>query len=1409
MMISYPPKAFFYPLHFFLKVFCLLLLTFFHNQNSFSQINLTQGLLAYYPFNGNSYDASGNAYHGVLKNGASFSTDRFGNPNASLQLDGIDDFVEIIHDGRLSPRSAFSFVAYFNTQSSAVQTILGRRNQTNSTQAQFQAFINWPVEPGVGYGHQYSNNAECNTVLIPYNQYVNTGINTVNQNQWYCVIGTFDGSVQKIYLDGVLKSSEVTPLSLMDSCANVPMTIGHYTNLDPQNFKGKIDDVRIYNRALSQQEIIALCSTPLSSPCSGFQISLGSSAYDRAFDVTPSLNNEFYTVGITTIVGDDDILISKLDLNKNVIWSKTFGGKNTESVRKTFPTSDGGILIVGQTKSFGNTRGEILCFKVSNAGALIWSKKFEVGSAAGDLGMDVIETTDGGYVISGILNVIGGAADGVVIKLDSVANTVWSKRFDHLDGDDGVGIVQKWDTLIVAIDLQNSAGNYSMVITKLKLNDGSFITAKKLTPDTRGIFNPYLYKNPAQPGYIISGHTIDGSNYSNMKHVVITVNDNLDIISTKLILVNPVTNDFFTSIIPFNDGSFIGCASPRTNADGYIYKISNDNKIVYAKKFNATTDRRLYRLATLGEDVLAVGSTILNGQEDFFIINFKADGALGQNCNVDSANISVEHPSYTSTPYSWPVITNVNFSNTSLTLPSTFINLLKTDLCAKASFDFSFQQNLCNPKSVQFSTNLVGIQTFQWEFGDGKINSNSQTPTNTYASYGIYNVKLKVQYTSGCSDSLTKAIKINTIYENMLVLNEDTAICLGDSVLLKTNTNISNYCWRSTGGYDTTSPYLYVKPDTTTTYRLTSQVTGNNLILNSDFSNGNSAFVSGYAYSTTGVNPGVYNVGSNIISWNPAMATCVDHTSGSGNMMMINGADQSNIVVWSQTISVSPNTDYIFSTWLQNINSINSSQLQLSINGNFLGNIYKANNQSCIWEKFFTTWNSGNNTTATISMLNMNQQIVGNDFALDDIFFGTVTTQTDSFTINVTGLCDSIKIMGSQKVCSKNDTVSYSIYKSSKCTQQYSLFVDNNFADIISSTPTSLQVVFKKNGNTTIKVAFNNSCKIIIDSIDITVKFSPTTIKLPDDITSCRDTLFTINAGEGFASYQWQNSSTDSTFIVNAAGTYTVFAQNSCGTQFTDSFKFFRLEPATFKANPLNVAVCKGDSVQFTASGGTLYLWEPANNFDNSTAPITKALIYSSQNFTVKISDLACLRDTLISIPVVAVSKPDITILKKNDVTCSNDSSVLIASGGISYTWSPNLYISHANNGKITVRPPQTMTYHVVGKNSGGCLGEDSTTVVFIKEGNQKLFIPNAFTPNNDGLNDVFKPTLTGNATQFDFRIYNRWGQLVFRTRNPSEGWDGKFKFVAQPKDVYVYYITAEGGCNGKFEKKGTFVLIK
>jgi len=718
-----------------------------------------------------------------------------------------------------------------------------------------------------------------------------------------------------------------------------------------------------------------------------------------------------------------------------------------------------------------------------------------------------------------------------------------------------------------------------------------------------------------------------------------------------------------------------------------------------------------------------------------------------------------------------------------------------------APADFSFEQDACDPKTIEFNDDLKSVKSYYWDFGNS-IQSTSSNTIITYNEFGNYNVKFIVAYLNGCVDSISKTISVSNIYDENIVQNKDTTICLGDSILIQYLSPLANFCWSTSNRSMQPPVNNYVSPNTKTIYFLNSEITGTNMVTNGDFSSGNSGFNSDYKNNCTVLANGQYCVGQNVSS-------CNGHNNLPNDYIMtFKGISDTTLKVWSQTFPVLPNTNYKFSYWFTSLIDSNTSQLHYLINGTYLG-ATGGIHDACDWTQFYSTWNSSNNTSVTIALVDEANDSLRNFFALDDLYFGEVKMKSDSFVVNVQGLCDSIKIEGDDKICSSTDTLTYSLFRSANCDKQYNLEVDNTFATVVSQTPLSVKLLFKKEGSTTIKATYVNECKIVADSLPVTIKFSPASIKLEPDLTTCRDTSLILNAGNGFTSYVWQDGSTDSTFTVNAPGLYNVTAKNFCGLQIKDSFQFIRSFINPFIVTPSVVNVCKGDSVLFKASGGTNYSWSPATNFDRPNSATSNAGINSSQNFIVNISDSVCLRDTTITIPVAAFSVPNITIAKSNDENCGNDSAVLIANGGISYSWSPSQFIVRNNGNTVTVKPNQNVTYFVQSRDEKGCAGADSVTVYFSKVGDQKLFMPNAFTPNGDGLNDVFKPTFIGPSNSYDFRIYNRWGQLIFKTTTPGVGWDGRYNGIIQRSDTYVFYITAEGGCNGKFQQKETFALIR
>lgn len=174
-----------------------------------------------------------------------------------------------------------------------------------------------------------------------------------------------------------------------------------------------------------------------------------------------------------------------------------------------------------------------------------------------------------------------------------------------------------------------------------------------------------------------------------------------------------------------------------------------------------------------------------------------------------------------------------------------------------------------------------------------------------------------------------------------------------------------------------------------------------NLVINGDFSNGNSGFTSSYSLGTGGPfgplsSESLYTIVTNTAFAHTLFTSFGDHTTGSGQMMVVNGASIPNVNIWCQTINVQPNTLYDFSAWLATPYPNNPAILQFSINGSLLVAPFNAPNTLAVWSQFHATWFSGSNTTATICITNQSTALDGNDFALDDIQFREMCSVTDS-----------------------------------------------------------------------------------------------------------------------------------------------------------------------------------------------------------------------------------------------------------------------------------------------------------------------------------------------------------------------------------------------------------------------------
>jgi gliding motility-associated-like protein len=138
--------------------------------------------------------------------------------------------------------------------------------------------------------------------------------------------------------------------------------------------------------------------------------------------------------------------------------------------------------------------------------------------------------------------------------------------------------------------------------------------------------------------------------------------------------------------------------------------------------------------------------------------------------------------------------------------------------------------------------------------------------------------------------------------------------------------------------------------------------------------------------------------------------------------------------------------------------------------------------------------------------------------------------------------------------------------------------------------------------------------------------------------------------------------------------------------------------------------------------------------------------------------------------------------------------------------FSSYLWWNNSAGPTVTVTQPGLYWLQVVDGNN--CTGRD-TIIVNPKDCMKGFYIPNAFTPNHDGNNDVFKPLLFGNVKQYHFTIYNRWSEKVFETTDLSKGWDGTLNGIAQDSNVFVWICTYQFDGESMKVQKGTVVLIR
>lgn len=301
------------------------------------------------------------------------------------------------------------------------------------------------------------------------------------------------------------------------------------------------------------------------------------------------------------------------------------------------------------------------------------------------------------------------------------------------------------------------------------------------------------------------------------------------------------------------------------------------------------------------------------------------------------------------------------------------------------------------------------------------------------------------------------------------------------------------------------------------------------------------------------------------------------------------------------------------------------------------------------------------------------------------------------------------------------------------------------------------------------------------------------------------------------SNYIFDSSAAVTTAYVDQSKTFYVHSRAGNNCVVNDSVTVI-VSTHGLTVTPKDTVVCFGDAFQAAAYG---YGSAPNSNFywynvyggsgnglscQNCQFPIiTTSTLVDSLFACVRTDNFGCADTQYVHINMLAV--PNVNIINGDSITINYLQEVnLIATGAQLYNWTPVWGSSNPNVSNTIVQPSEPTTYYVYGINEFGCSDVDSIIVNI--NYNQNLFVPSAFTPNNDGKNDVFKVVnLTFQAIQ-EFKIVNRWGTEIFNARD-NRGWNGTYKGKDQDPDVYFYYIKVAMPDGPSKVFKGDVTLIR
>ncbi|WP_346319000.1 PKD domain-containing protein [Chitinophaga sp. YIM B06452] len=668
----------------------------------------------------------------------------------------------------------------------------------------------------------------------------------------------------------------------------------------------------------------------------------------------------------------------------------------------------------------------------------------------------------------------------------------------------------------------------------------------------------------------------------------------------------------------------------------------------------------------------------------------------------------------------------------------------------KADFTVPPTLNVCPPALVQLTNQSTEFVRSVWDFGDGS-RSDLESPGHIYNLPGTYTIRLEVYSDGECPASLEKEIRIDGPIGTRTI-SPLTGCVPHDITLSASSANSVRYIWDLDNG----------TVQTTTTNSIT------------------------YKYDRAGVYyPRVVLEdvqGCKVPAQGPRDSVIVDEVKVSFTLDDSQACDQAEILFNNTTTALSKDNHGDALTYAWDFGMTNRTD-----------DVSGAENPRFLYDAVGAY-------TATLTATSR---------------YGCTDTKT--MPVKVSPKPDAL-IQPVTPICEGETALINGLENKNMPGTRWSWVVDNA---PFNTGATALRLPFDQPGTHTVSLIIRNNEGTCPDTSTVNFNVNPLPVLnvTPRQAVVCEGDDLQLQTNASPAQFSWTDynisdpASPSPRVSPVRDTTYRVTAVNSFGCIRSDSMRVTVSHP--FEVRSANATICHGRQTVLSAAGAVRYRWIPATGLSDSD--VANPVASPAQTTTYQVvgygSD-ACFTDTT-RVTVTVNPSPEVNTGGERIIPAGTSQVLNIAGSEdiISWSWFPEKFLNCYDCPSPEATPLTNVTYNISATNRFGCVTVALLPIKLFCNGST-AFIPNSFSPNGDGMNDIFYVRGKGISAVKSFRIFSRWGQQVFERNNcqsddPSCGWDGRFGGALLNPDVYIYYV--EVVCNGNEQMllKGNITLLR